>query len=715
MALRFPRLWLSPALFACGIFAMAAPVPRQSPTHNGQPITIGRGVVPLSGPWKFQTGDSPLEPTTHAALWAQPDFDDSKWEDVSLTPTPGVVAPVVYDPRWVRGWTVRGHPNYTGWAWYRLRISIVNESPERLALDGPFWVDDAYQLFANGMLLGGYGEFAPSGKSKTIYSQTPVLFVLPETGPRAEGQATPTTLTLAVRVWMGVHGLLRMPDAGGMHFAPLLGGEEAITAQYKLDWYVYIHSFLSAPLQPAAILLLGIVACSLLLFDKSDRAYLWVAAVLLFSAFSDALIMAGILIPHLVNARLFYVYLESIYLPLHMGGWAMVWWAWFRLRRPRWMPSTIAILTVSAMIAGALAEGVFQGATPHPVGPVFRAAPTAIRALLLALMVFIVVKGIREHGVEGWLVLPTLLPVALVHFQGQLANPYVPLYWRMFGVTFSIENLANFLLASAMALLLLRRLLRSVDRQRRLALDIKQAQEVQQVILPERRTVLPGMVVECEFHPALEVGGDFFQVIPHPDDGSLLIVAGDVTGKGLQAGMLVALLVGAIRTLAPYDPDPLSILAALNQRLCHRRQAHATGLALRIAASGEATLANAGHLPPYINGELLSVEGTLPLGMIENPEFSVANFHLSEGDRLVLVSDGVVEATNSENLLFGFERVQDLLKEGTTAAAIAEIAERFGQQDDISVISVTRVPVPEEKPNLQPMPQERFNLGIAQV
>ena len=59
-----------------------------------------------------------------------------------------------------------------------------------------------------------------------------------------------------------------------------------------------------------------------------------------------------------------------------------------------------------------------------------------------------------------------------------------------------------------------------------MALDVKQAQEVQQVILPVARTTLPGLVIESEYRPAREVGGDFFQIIPHPADGSLLIVAG---------------------------------------------------------------------------------------------------------------------------------------------------------------------------------------------
>jgi hypothetical protein len=130
-------------------------------------------------------------------------------------------------------------------------------------------------------------------------------------------------------------------------------------------------------------------------------------------------------------------------------------------------------------------------------------------------------------------------------------------------------------------------------------------------------------VIECEYRPAREVGGDFFQVIPIKTDGSLLIVAGDVTGKGLKAGMLVALLVGAIRSTAETDAEPSNVLAALNRRLLGRGDAQATCLALRIAKDGAATLANVGHIPPYLNGEPLPMEGALPLGMIEDAEPSL--------------------------------------------------------------------------------------------
>ncbi len=226
-----------------------------------------------------------------------------------------------------------------------------------------------------------------------------------------------------------------------------------------------------------------------------------------------------------------------------------------------------------------------------------------------------------------------------------------------------------------------------------MALDVKQAQEVQQVILPESRTSLRGLVVESEYRPAREVGGDFFQVLPNPADASLLIVAGDVAGKGLKAGMLVALLVGAIRSTAELNQDPEFMLRALNRRLIGRGDAQATCLAVRIEADGSAWLVNAGHVTPYLNGEPIQMEGALPLGIMEEVEFSTTRFKLNQHDRLMLMSDGIVEATNVDGNLFGFERVHELVQTAATAAEVATAAQGFGQEDDISVISVTRVEV----------------------
>jgi serine phosphatase RsbU (regulator of sigma subunit) len=89
------------------------------------------------------------------------------------------------------------------------------------------------------------------------------------------------------------------------------------------------------------------------------------------------------------------------------------------------------------------------------------------------------------------------------------------------------------------------------------------------------------------------------------------------------------------------------------------------------------------------------MEGALPLGIMEGAEFSVMHFHLTDGDKLVLMSDGIAEATDADGHLFGFERVSELLRTAKSASEVANAAQSFGQEDDISVISVTRTAVLE--------------------
>jgi serine phosphatase RsbU (regulator of sigma subunit) len=95
-------------------------------------------------------------------------------------------------------------------------------------------------------------------------------------------------------------------------------------------------------------------------------------------------------------------------------------------------------------------------------------------------------------------------------------------------------------------------------------------------------------------------------------------------------------------------------------------------------------------VPPYLNGELAQMEGALPLGVVEEAKCSVTCFVLKPHDRLVLVSDGILEATDTDGQLFGFDRIHELMGSGASAVEVADAAEKFGQEDDISVISITR-------------------------
>jgi serine phosphatase RsbU (regulator of sigma subunit) len=214
------------------------------------------------------------------------------------------------------------------------------------------------------------------------------------------------------------------------------------------------------------------------------------------------------------------------------------------------------------------------------------------------------------------------------------------------------------------------------------------AREIQQYLIPEKLPPTPGLAIRSVYQPSREVGGDFFQVLPDPCDGSTLIVIGDVAGKGLKAGMLAALIVGAIRTAFQFTPDPGRILALLNERLQGRGLV--TCLAMRIGCNGNIELANAGHLPPYMNGRELALEGALPLGALPDISFPATRLQLREGESMLLVSDGVIEARNAAGELFGFDRTRAISTQ--SAEKIAYAAQDFGQEDDITVLTLTLAP-----------------------
>ncbi len=675
--------FLLPLLLASALASQTAQSPL-APAGNELKITLGQSLVPLNGPWKFSTGDSPLDPKTHQPTWAQQDFDDTKWEKVDLTPTAN--SPDDAYSQYlgiVQGWSARGHSGYTGYAWYRIRIQLAQQTQTKLILMGPLDFDDAYQAFVNGAMIGEFGDFR--GSKPVDYPSQPRNF--PLTLPDSEKQAT-ATFVLAFRLWMHGGDDINGPEGGGLRTAPRLGQSDAADAQNVKDRLFLFR--LNARRLAESILwgAMAIFIFCLAFIDRSDRVYMWIgtyALILLVTGVVEFIAVST------VHISAFNYRLEAAFLvPLTYFFFPMVWWVWLGRPRPSWIPRLVLGLTLLEYVE------VFSQPSRHLVPPswVISAMAASLQIPLNIafeiLMFWIVFQGIRKRGIEGWLVLPVVASDAVAFFA-----PFFHLYptWNLFGISFTLDDISSLVDIGIIVLLLLRRLMLSLRLQRLMALDVKQAQEVQQVILPESRATLGNLAVETEYRPAREVGGDFFQVIPHESDGSLLIVAGDVTGKGLKAGMLVALLIGAIRTAAETAAAPLLILQILNRRLMGRGDAQATCLALRISAAGEATLANAGHMPPYLNGEPLDMEGALPLGMIEAADFSLMRFELHDHDKLVLMSDGIAEATDVHGHLFGFDRIKELLSSTTSAAEVARAAQAFGQEDDISVISVTRTPM----------------------
>ncbi|MGA8087968.1 MAG: PP2C family protein-serine/threonine phosphatase [Terracidiphilus sp.] len=232
--------------------------------------------------------------------------------------------------------------------------------------------------------------------------------------------------------------------------------------------------------------------------------------------------------------------------------------------------------------------------------------------------------------------------------------------------------------------------------------EMAAAREIQQVIVPEKGEAFPGFTVDSVYQPARQVGGDFFQVLPASKEG-LLVVVGDVAGKGLPAAMLVSMLVGSIRTTAEDSDDPVRMLRKLHDRLVGRTMGgFATALAAHITRDGLVTIANAGHLSPYLDGKEVELAGALPLGIAEGGKFEPKQFYLQPGSRLTFYSDGVVEAQNKKGELFGFERAGAISTQ--PAAAIVAAAVEFGQEDDITVVTIERLASHDFSLRTEPLP-----------
>ena len=235
-----------------------------------------------------------------------------------------------------------------------------------------------------------------------------------------------------------------------------------------------------------------------------------------------------------------------------------------------------------------------------------------------------------------------------------------------------------------------RRHLRSQLEKASLESEMAAAREVQRVMVPEDLPPINGYVLQSVYRPAAEVGGDFFQVIPL-QSGRTLVVIGDVSGKGLRAAMIVSMIVGMLRTVSSFTEEPAVILEELDRRLCGRTYGgFATCLAVRVEEHGSLTIANAGHPPPYLNGTEVAFRGSMPLGLVESSAYEQTGIQMRADDVLMMLTDGVAEAQNEQRVLLGFPRVESLLRGGATARHVAETAQQYGQNDDLTVISIAR-------------------------
>ena len=639
-------------------------------------IRVGDSYVALAGAWKFAPGDSPR--VGGGWLWSSPGFDDSGWTTMDLEPVPGETDAGYGNPSYVKGWEVRGFPNLFGYAWYRLRLHVANPA-EPLWLKMPDHVDDSYQIFANSRFVGEFGKFGANGV--TCYRSRPLVFELP--APDEHGD-----LLLAIRFYMEpfVASAGISEDSGGMHQIPLVGQHKEVEAVRRREMTGRVLNVIAPVFMALFILIAAAGTFRIWLLDRPQRTYLWLTLGLLSGAARTPLLVV-VLFTYSMTQGVYSASAAAL-LTGSLVCWIVFWRSWFQIARSRWTEVLIVGCAVVVVLTHVTSNFLLTTQWSGQVALVIRAAGNIGLAFVLF---FTLLQGARKDRMGALVALPPVLLLTVSLFSSELLTRFdIRTSYFPFGVQVGVSDVAQVLLVLVVGILVARRFLGSQVSQRleRQAVEqeMEQARELQQHVLIPEPVKSPRFEVEVAYHPARTVGGDFFQTMECAD-GSLLVVVGDVSGKGVAAAMLVAVLVGTIRTRADETSDPAAILRTLNERLVGRGGGHfATCVAAHLQLDGTMLLANAGHLPPYRNGLALDMEGSLPLGIVSGAEYEVEAVRLEPEDRLVFLTDGVPEARDSTGGLLGFEGLGGLA--GRSVEEIAQVAMAYGQEDDITVISV---------------------------
>jgi hypothetical protein len=625
---------------------------------------LGHATLPLDGAWQFHPGDD--------SAWASPTLDDAAWEPIQVG----------------RAWEGQGHPGYTDFAWYRLRLILPPDGPTdwNLALFLPE-VQDACEVYWNGVLVGSLGKVPPH---PVWYLQAPpTRFVL---GPAQSG-------VLAIRVWKAPLFFMSYPDEGGLVSVPQAGSAQAIenlvtAARYR--WLLANQFALGLTVLSSIVGLLALLAW---LRNRKRMMLLWLALAMI-----HPLVFTLIDTPGFMTFRVFYALIAAA-VALHDVA------LWFlliallslndRAGLVRWTRICAVALVGLDLLDSSLQFFDWSRGPAHLL--LMGDIGITIPAVLLELWGLVLVLSALRKRLDAarWMLAISALLADLIQAAYDVGT--LGVRWTHWTLRSKLElplltiagcrvdalSLVNALLLVAIVYAAWRYSVEQSQRQSALEQEYHSAQELQQVLIPESLPFLPGYLVTSAYRPAQEVGGDFFQLMALPGNGALLVI-GDVSGKGLHAAMTVALIVGSIRSTVETTDDPAAMLAALNRRLHGRlRSGFATCLVLRLDGEGRCLVANAGHLPPFLNGEEVPLPPALPLGLVPDAEYEPIEVSMGSGDRLTLYTDGLLEARNVTGELFGFTRIAEFLATPRDAQEIAEAAQQFGQEDDITVLTIT--------------------------
>jgi sigma-B regulation protein RsbU (phosphoserine phosphatase) len=712
-------------LLATAICAAAQLAAQAGPTHPGpsKPIPLQATGLRARSAAKSSAGSSakPQAPVFDATALGSPLLLDKNWR-VGITADPAASS-VGFDDS---GWAVRGaqafmeevsdedrqaeakpqggvHVEVSGadadvlaptehgqrYAWFRLHIKLAeNHGPVALLIEVPVTQNTSMgvgsagpgaEVFANGQKILPEGPHASDPQRYQLISRVYNLNIDPSV----------TTLTLAVRT-------IYIPFGHGSYTTFFAGRNlmlgDHIDLERELGLWQNRSFFERLPPLVYSVLLtvLALFLFALYFSQKGHPEYLLLALHELVQAPIGFVELAG------SSARLDTLWyaallLELVFIAAYLFFEFLV--AFLALRR-RWYIQLLRY--TSPILAGA-------GPTLLMIGD-FRLIGVVVAFFVVgsfiwlagwSLFVFVTLfaAALRRNFEAALLLIPLVLslvgviePVVTASMNEWGGHEYrSPLTVQAGPVPIHFASIADFTGILVIVLIIFFRFLRVQRTEERATSELAAARSVQELLIPLEKQATPGFEVDSIYSPANEVGGDFFHVQMIGADG-MLVVIGDVAGKGLKAAMNVSMLMGALRRTA--ERNPAKILESLN-RVLVGTESFTTCQAAWFGLSGELVLANAGHLPPYLNSQEIAVEAGLPLGILPNASYQETRLYLHPGDRMLLLSDGVVEARRPSGELFGFDRVHNLSNQ--SAFYLAEAAKSFGQEDDITVLTVRRL------------------------
>jgi sigma-B regulation protein RsbU (phosphoserine phosphatase) len=644
-----------------------------APGLHGQTFNLQTGrepVASLDGLWRFHTGDNPT--------WADPNFDDSQWPLLSSD-----------EP-----WSQQGYKNYGGFAWYRFTVAVPAGNKDWSIYLGP--METGYQLFVDGRLAGSFGPILNS----LNYTASSRAFAIP---PGASG---PHTFHIAIRAW---HAPVWADYAPGGFYGSSYFGDSSFIAQRaaaarSLQWNGLVDEYAYAVLGT----LVGLVVLVLFFIRREEREYLWFALLLLANAIDIGLGISRQLA--LISFPVFDFidgFVQSAALFTALAFFSVV------LRAPRsriwWLVAGLLLINPPAVflyvfnissvgIAGLLAALAVLPATVWILVTLLRRALQRDRDALILLVPTLLWQGFP--------LIDSILIIAWQLGWQRWAGHWVfPLLTKPFMLM--PGPAAGTIFIFALLLFLIRRFSLARQEETRLSSELESAHSIQRTLVPPISASFSGYDLNGLSLPSEKVGGDLVDVVLLSNRSVLAYVA-DVSGHGLQAGILMGMVKTAVRTiLLESSDDPATLLASLCDRLNRAlptvKESHmyATLSAICLAPDGRIEYTLAGH-PSILYYQASSrtvqtlTSHQFPVGLLPVDAYISHSLQIEEGDLLAITTDGILEAANTQQEEFGSDRIAALLTQmpGQDLASIRDsivsAAQAFGKQADDQTILLIR-------------------------